>query len=229
MRLILAKEPLRRILKWTQRALLAWAFLLLGYCAFALLDAWNFQRRESQDFDRLLRVQRVAGESRPQPESSTSPKVSKVAAKVAVMPAAGTKGLIGRVEIPRLLLSAIVVEGVGRTTLRRVVGHIPGTALPGEPGNVGLAGHRDTLFRSLKDLKINDEIQFSTLHGDFKYTVESLIVVEPDNVGVLADSSENVLTLVTCYPFFYVGPAPKRFVVRARQVPPQATLPSTVE
>jgi sortase A len=145
------------------------------------------------------------------------------------MPAAGTKGLIGRVEIPRLLLSAIVVEGVGRTTLRRVVGHIPGTALPGEPGNVGLAGHRDTLFRSLKDLKINDEIQFSTLHGDFKYTVESLIVVEPDNVGVLADSSENVLTLVTCYPFFYVGPAPKRFVVRARQVPPQATLPSTVE
>ncbi|MGO9256958.1 MAG: class D sortase [Bryobacteraceae bacterium] len=225
MRLLVAREPLRRILKWTQRALSACAFLLLGYCAFALLDAWNFQRRESRDFDRALNVQRVAGESRPQPESFPSPK----AAAVAVIPAAETKGLIGRLEIPRLLLSTIVVEGIGRTTLRRVVGHIPGTALPGQPGNVGLAGHRDTLFRSLKDLKINDEIQFSTLHGDFKYIVESLVIVEPDNVGVLASSSENELTLVTCYPFFFVGAAPKRFVVKARQVSPPTALPSIVE
>ena len=117
-------------------------------------------------------------------------------------------GLIGRIEIPRLLLSAVVVEGIGRTTLRRAVGHIPGTALPGQPGNVGLAGHRDTFFRPLKDLRIKDEIQFSTLRGDFKYEVESLIVVEPDNVGVLAPSVENVLTMVTCYPFYYIGPRP---------------------
>jgi len=103
-------------------------------------------------------------------------------------------------------------------TLRRAVGHIPGTALPGEPGNVGLTGHRDTFFRPLKDLRIKDEIQFSTLEGDFKYEVESLRVVEPDNVGVLAPSGENVLTMVTCYPFYYVGPAPKRWIVRARQV-----------
>ena len=94
---------------------------------------------------------------------------------------------------------------------------------------MGVAGHRDTFFRGLKDLRIKDEIQFSTLKGDFKYEVESLIVVEPDNVGVLAPSSENVLTLVTCYPFFYIGPAPKRFVVRARQVSPQTPPRSTVE
>jgi sortase A len=233
MRLIFAKKPLRRILKWTQRAMFAGAFLLLGYCAFVLLDAWNFQRRESQDFDRQVRVELVASENRPEPGISVSPKVGAVAG----MPAAAIEGpikgpiegLIGRVEVPRLRLSAMVAEGIGRTTLRRVVGHIPGTALPGQPGNVGLAGHRDTLFRSLKDLKINDEIRFSTLHGDFKYIVESLIVVEPDDVEVLAPTSENALTLVTCYPFSYVGPAPKRFVVRARQVLPQMATPSNVE
>jgi sortase A len=145
------------------------------------------------------------------------------------VPAAATDGLIGRIEIPRLLLSAVVVEGVDKTTLRRAVGHIPGTALPGQSGNVGLAGHRDTFFRSLKDVRIKDEVQFSTLKGDFKYEVVSLRVVEPDNVGVLAPSGENVLTLVTCYPFYYVGPAPKRWIVRANQVSPQAVPPSTVE
>jgi sortase A len=220
MKLVVEKEPLRRILKWAQRALFACAVLLLGYCGFALGDAWTFQRRESRDLDRLLRDQRSASEGKPQSEPSISPKGG---------PAAATDGLIGRIEIPRLLLSAIVVEGINRTTLRRVVGHIPGTALPGEAGNVGLAGHRDTLFRGLKDLRIRDEIQFSTLSGDFKYLVESLRVVEPDNVGVLAPSGEKVLTMVTCYPFYYVGPAPKRFVVRARQVSPQTVPLLTVE
>ena len=208
MRLVVGKEPLRRILKWAQRALFACAVLLLGYCGFALADAWIFQMRESRDFDRQLRDQRAASEG---------------------VPAVAADGMIGRIEIPRLLLSAVVVEGIDKTTLRRVVGHIPGTALPGQPGNVGLAGHRDTLFRPLKDLRIKDEIQFSTLSGDFKYEVESLIVVDPNNVGVLAPSHENVLTLVTCYPFFYIGAAPKRFVVRARQVSPQTLARSTVK
>jgi sortase A len=208
MRLVFKREPLRRALQWAQRGFFACAVLLLGYCGFALADAWIFQRRESREFDRLLRDRQVASQSAPQVESSPAPKAAPAA----------TNGLIGRIEIPRLLLSAVVVEGVGKTTLRRAVGHIPGTALPGQPGNVGLAGHRDTFFRSLKDLKIKDEIQLSTLAGNFKYEVESLRVVEPDNVGVLARSRENVLTLVTCYPFYYVGPAPQRWIVRARQV-----------
>jgi len=209
MRLIVRKEPLRRILKWAQRALFACAVLLLGYCGFALADAWVFQRRESRDLDRQLRAQRAASEAIPQPESATPPRGA---------PAVAPGGLIGRIEIPRLLLSAVVVEGVDKTAVRRAVGHIPGTALPGQPGNVGLAGHRDTFFRPLKDLRINDEVQVSTPNGSFKYEVESLKVVEPDNVGVLASSGENVLTMVTCYPFYYVGPAPKRWIVRARQV-----------
>lgn len=141
-------------------------------------------------------------------------------------PAAAAGDLIGRVEIPRLLLSVVVIEGMDNTTLRRAIGHIPGTALPGHPGNVGLAGHRDTFFRPLKDLRIKDGVQFSTLSGNFKYEVESLRVVDPDAVGVLASSGENVLTLVTCYPFYYVGTAPKRFIVRARQVSPQILTPS---
>jgi len=198
MRLVVAKEPVGRILKWAQRALFACAVLLLGYCAFVLLDTWTFQRRESMDLDRLLR-DRAASEG---------------------PPAAAIDGLIGRMEIPRLGLSAVVFEGVGRTTLRRAVGHIPGTALPGERGNVGLAGHRDTFFRSLKDVKIKDEVQFSTLAGNFNYEVESLKVVDPENVGVLSPSGHNVLTLVTCYPFYFVGPAPQRWIVRARQVVP---------
>jgi sortase A len=220
MKLVVQKKPLRRALKWAQRALFACAALLLGYCGFALADAWTFQRRAGEYLDRQLRDRRAASEGSRQTEPSASPRGG---------PAAAPDGLIGRIEIPRLLLSSVVVEGIGRTTLRREVGHIPGTALPGQSGNVGLAGHRDTLFRPLKDLRINDEIRLSTLSGDFKYVVESLLIVEPDNVGVLAPSSENVLTLVTCYPFFYIGAAPKRFVVRARQVSPQTAPPSTVE
>jgi sortase A len=216
MRLVVGKAPLTRILKWTQRALFACAILLLGYCGFALVDAWIFQARESGNLDRQLHDRRAAHEGAPQPQSSTSPLGA---------PAAAADGLIGRIEIPRLLLSVVVAEGIDKTTLRRAVGHIPGTALPGEPGNVGLAGHRDTFFHPLKDLNIKDEIQFSTLKGNFKYQVESLRVVEPDNVGVLASSGENVLTLVTCYPFYYVGPAPKRWIVRARQVSPQTATP----
>jgi sortase A len=129
-----------------------------------------------------------------------------------------TDGLVGRLKIPRLLFSTLVIEGVDKTTLRRAVGHIPGTALPGEPGNVCVSGHRDTFFRPLKDVRIKDEVDFSTPQGDFKYEVVSLRVVQPDNVGVLASTGENVLTMVTCYPFYFVGPAPKRWIVRARQV-----------
>jgi sortase A len=217
MRLLVGKAPLRRILKWAQRALFACAVLLLGYCGFALADAWMFQRRENRDLDRLLRDRRAASESTPQPESSASPE-SSTSPKDA--PAAAKDGLIGRIEIPRLLLSAVVIEGVDRTALRRAVGHIPGTALPGQAGNVVVAGHRDTFFRGLKDLRTKDEIQFSTVKGNFKYEVESLKVVEPNNVGVLARSGQNVLTMVTCYPFYYLGSAPKRFIVRARQVSP---------
>jgi sortase A len=200
MKLVAGKGIIRRTLQWTQRALFACAVLLLGYCGFACADSWVFQWRQSRDLDQL-RVALVASQGTPQPSPSAPPK-----------------GLIGRIGIPRLSFSAIVVEGIDRATLRRAIGHIPGTALPGQPGNVGLAGHRDALFRPLRNLKVDDEIRFSTPSGDFRYEVESLRIVDPNDVSVLAASGQNVLTLVTCYPFYYVGPAPKRWIVRARQV-----------
>jgi sortase A len=220
MRLVVRIVSLTPILKWAQYGLVACAVLFLGYCGFALADTWMFQRRESAGLDRLMRNEPVVNRAAPLPEPSVA---------LTGTPSPGTDGLMGRLIIPHLSLSVVVVEGIDDSTLRRAVGHIPGTALPGQRGNIGLAGHRDTLFRPLKNLRIKDEIRFSTLNGDFRYVVESLVVVDPENVGVLAPSSENMLTLVTCYPFYYIGPAPKRFVVRARQVPARFLAKSSVE
>jgi sortase A len=129
-----------------------------------------------------------------------------------------TGGLIGRIEIPRLGLSVIVVEGVDRLILRRSVGHIPGTALPGEAGNVGISGHRDTFFRPLRNIRRDDIITLTTLLGEYRYRVVFTKVVSPSDVGVLDPSGNEILTLVTCYPFYFVGGAPDRFIVRAERV-----------
>lgn len=131
---------------------------------------------------------------------------------------------IGRMEIPRLRIDAIVRSGVDNGTLKRAVGHVPSTALPGSPGNVGLAAHRDTFFRNLKGVKKGDLIRMITPEGAFDYRVESTRIVTPKNIEVLYPTKENALTLVTCYPFNYVGSAPKRFIVRARQVMPSETV-----
>lgn len=188
---------------------LAVAIACLGTYAYAYLERVLYQAHESRAFDqaqgRAAAVVASSPEIAPRRRAVRSP-----------FPTA----LIGRLSVPRLHLSAMVREGVGRDTLQLAIGHIPATALPGQAGNVGVAGHRDTFFRELKNLRTEDEIEFSTSDGDFKYVVDSLLVVEPDNVAVLAPSSENLLTLVTCYPFSYIGAAPKRFVVRARQVSP---------
>ncbi len=130
------------------------------------------------------------------------------------------KGVIGRLEIPRLKISAIVAEGTDNRLLKRAVGHITTTALPGRPGNVGLAGHRDTFLRGLGEVRENDLIRFVTLRGRFEYRVEWGAVVEPGRVDVLDSTATPSITLVSCYPFQAVGPAPERFVVRGRQVTP---------
>jgi sortase A len=126
--------------------------------------------------------------------------------------------LLGRLTIPRLQLTATVREGVSETTLGRALGHIPSTALPGHRGNVGVAGHRDTLFRGLREIRKNDVIQFETVRGTYTYHVESTQIVKPQDVSVLNAAQYPELTLVTCYPFYYVGSAPDRFIVKARQV-----------
>ena len=126
--------------------------------------------------------------------------------------------VIGRIDIPRLGVKAMVREGADESTLRKAVGHIPGTALPGGVGNVALAGHRDTFFRGLRNIRKNDAIDVETENGTYRYLVQSTKIVGPRDVGVLATSGGDTLTLVTCYPFYYIGSAPKRFIVRATQV-----------
>jgi sortase A len=209
LRLVLTKESLRHILLWAQRALLVGGVSLLGYCAFVLLDSWIFQKQQGHGLDRLLQDERAASVGTPQTAPPVAPEQPPIAA---------VDGLIGRIEIPRLGLSAIVVEGIDRRTLRRAVGHIPGTALPGQRGNVGIAGHRDTFFRSLKDIHVEDIIVLTTLWGEYRYRVVYSRVVSPDDVAVLHPTSSEVLTLVTCYPFYFAGPAPDRFIVRAERI-----------
>ena len=209
MRIVVSKEPLRRILRWTQRILFAGAVSMLAYCGFVLMDAWMFQNRERRQLERLLseRQEATGGTRR-----TSFPTLLKKA------PPAGINGLIGRIEIPRLGVSVIVIEGTSRTTLRRAVGHIPGTALPGQPGNVGISGHRDTFFRPLRNIQQNDIITLTTLLGEYRYRVVSTKVVSPYDVAVLDPSGNEILTLVTCYPFYFVGSAPDRFIVRAQRV-----------
>jgi sortase A len=121
-------------------------------------------------------------------------------------------------EIPRLGLKVIVVQGDSPRILRRAVGHIRETALPGESGNVALTGHRDTFFRPLRNIRSGDEITFKTVDAEVHYQVKSTAIVPPSDISVLQPTSEPTLTLITCFPFYYVGAAPNRFIVRARQI-----------
>jgi sortase A len=123
--------------------------------------------------------------------------------------------VVGRLEIPRLSLSTVVFEGDDTGVLERGAGHLPGSALPGDRGNAVLAAHRDTFFRSLRGIRVGDVVKIHRPHKDSAYVVQSTRIVEPDEVGVLRPTAEPALTLITCYPFRYIGPAPERFVVRA--------------
>jgi len=203
----------------SQYVFLILATVCLGLYGYAYLERVLYQSYESWSFDRApARTDSAAVSS----HEVVTPVGSIISEFQESTPAESpfTTSIIGRLSVPRLHLSAMVREGVDGKTLRLAVGHIPSTALPGQTGNICVAGHRDTFFRGLKDLRTTDEIQFSTPRGNFRYEVESLMVVEPNNVEVLGASGTNVLTMVTCYPFFYIGDAPKRFIVRARQVSP---------
>jgi sortase A len=127
--------------------------------------------------------------------------------------------VVGQIEIPSLPLSAAIVQGDSPELLRRAVGHLAETPMPGEWGNVALAGHRDTFFRPLRHIHPGDVIALRTFRGEtFQYRVESTSVVSPTDIEVLEPSNGRALTLITCFPFDYIGPAPSRFIVRAFQV-----------
>jgi sortase A len=199
-----AHAPARpaRVRIWLERALLLIGALCICYYAYVQAEAYLYQQFETRELDAILA-------SAPPP--SVTPRETPRPVRAA--PAPGSA--IGRIAIPRLGVSAVIRAGSDAKTLRLAVGYIPGTALPGEPGNVGLAGHRDTFFRRLRDIRPDDEIRVTTADGVFSYRVEHTLVVNPKDVWVLGPTAQPALTLVTCFPFTYVGSAPQRFIVRA--------------
>lgn len=125
-------------------------------------------------------------------------------------------------RIPKIDLEVPIVDGTDDLSLNRAVGHIAGTPKPGENGNVGIAGHRDGFFRGLKDVSTGDTIEIVTPDNVSKYVIDKITVVDPSNVSVLAPETESRVTLVTCYPFYFIGSAPQRYIVRASLVEPGA-------
>jgi sortase A len=211
--------PLKKsTLRWIERALLVVAILCLGSWVYAWVDSAYYQYRENQILDESLSKAPEAPSSASETDSlgSFQPRSAPPQEPPRKPQAAGE--LVGRIEIPRLGISSIVLEGVDTKTLRRGVGHIPETAPPGAGGNVGLAAHRDSFFRGLKDIRKNDIIRLRTLDSSYQYRVEQTEIVDPEDTQVLADTGLPELTLVTCYPFYYVGSAPKRFIVHAQRV-----------
>jgi sortase A len=210
MRHAVEQSQLKRILIWTHRVLLTLAAPLIVYCLLVTLESWLFQQRAKVTLSRQVEtLSEGAKEVRPAPPDTKSPGVTAPPAPDAV---------IGRIDIDRLELSAIIAEGTSTATLRHAVGHITGTGLPGQTrGNIGLAALRDTFFRPLKDVRISDLIVITTPGGAHRYRVVSTKVVAPEEVSVLEPAGDEVLTLVTCFPFHFVGSAPKRFIVRAQK------------
>jgi sortase A len=202
--------------RWFERILLLVGLVCLGTYAYAFIDARLTDREENRRLDEAIREHRGAASGASETDSFTS--FAAEGAAQAEPPKLSEGELVGRLEIPRVGVSAIVLEGVGSRTLRRGVGHIPGTDYPTQGGNVGIAGHRDSFFRALKDIGKNDIITLTTPEGTFHYEVEWTRIVRPKDTEVLDEEpGQPALTLVTCYPFYYVGSAPKRFIVRAHR------------
>jgi sortase A len=209
------------VLRWSQFFFFVVGVLALSYCATVLLDRWLFQAYQTWRFERALKDAQTPARTIQQPASSPLP--AQVEADRARAESFGIDGLagspLGRIEISSIGLAAMIMEGIDGRTLRHAVGHIPGTPRPGQQGNVAIAGHRDTFFRGLRNIRKDDEITLTTLNGTYRYRVDSTQVVAPEHTEVLSATADDILTLVTCYPFYFVGSAPKRFVVRAHRIP----------
>lgn len=188
----------RLFLRWAQRSLFIVGGLAIFYVVLTLLYARFYQEVAGSSLEKQM----LAGE---QDRTSSSRAVAK------------DGDVLGRIEIPKLGLSVAVLEGTTSRTLRVGVGHIEGTALPGETGNSGIAGHRDTFFHGLKNVRAGDEIQLQTATGLSRYKVDWIQIVAPRDTAILSPSTESAITLITCYPFHFIGPAPERFAVHARK------------
>jgi sortase A len=182
---------------WTGSILFIIGALALSYVGLTLLYAKHYQEAAGNALDKRIYAEEQHKSDLPQ--------------------AVAKEGdVLGRIEVPRLKLRVAILEGTTPHTLRLGVGHIGGTALPGTAGSIGIAGHRDTYFRGLKDIHRSDEILLETPAGTSRYEVDWIRITDPADGGILAPTANSGLTLVTCYPFHYIGAAPERYVVHAR-------------
>jgi len=208
------KRPgIARWLRWTEVALAIVGVSLLGGALEAVVNARVYQARQGRALAHLEQSAAAPtwGLDSPRATPSGDPPA----------PTAGADPLLlGRLEIPRIGVSAIVREGDDEETLAVAVGHVPGTARPGERGNMALAGHRDSFFRDLRHIQVGDVVHVRAPGRGYDYRVESTEVVGAGETRVLDPTEDAVLTLVTCFPFEFVGHAPNRFIVRASLSPP---------
>jgi sortase A len=193
-------------LVWCQYAFLALGLLALGYCAKSLTRSWLYQRWARQQVRKM-----------PYTAASSTGFAAKQQKKTS---SSGLREMspIARLEIPRVHISAMVAEGTSSRVLSRAIGHATGTALPGQPGNITLAAHRDTFFRHLRDVRWGDMIELKVQGHEYRYQVRFTAVVGPKETWVLKPTEKEALTLLTCYPFHFIGPAPDRFIIRARRI-----------
>jgi LPXTG-site transpeptidase (sortase) family protein len=197
------------LLRWLERGLFAVGVALAAWCAVVLVEArFHNSVPIPQTYGRLKVTQTLIlpGDAG--------------AKKSAPAPSAGK--LIGRLEAPSVKMSTAVLEGSDDATLSRGAGHIEDTPYPGEAGNVGIAGHRDTVFRPLRNIKVGDALDLTTTDRVYRYKISKTLIVGPDDVYVLDPTKSPTLTLVTCYPFEYVGHAPRRFIVQAQLIKEEA-------
>jgi sortase A len=196
-----------RTLAILSRILVGVGVLCLGTYAWAHVRAFRFAQSETARLRPLL--------GREARHASNSAALARAEARPG--------RAFGMIQLPERDFAALIAEGVDDDTLSVAVGHLPGTGFPGEPGNVALAAHRDTFFRVLRKVKPGELIRISTPDGVFAYRVEWAEALQPTRTDVVAEAhGERALTLVTCYPFGYIGRAPLRYVVRARQLPSEA-------
>jgi sortase A len=201
-----------------ERVLLFCGILLVSVYIGSGFYGAVYSRSSVQEFWAAQAAAQAAVETSPQSQSSlpdfrlwSEGRIQKYqASRLMKVPAP-----LGVIEIPSLGLQVPILEGTDDLTLDRGVGHIAGTASPGESGNVGIAGHRDGFFRGLKDIHVGDRIDIQSQQGNSHYRVDEIQIVSPDDISVLEPRTKSSLTLVTCYPFYFVGSAPSRYIVHA--------------
>jgi sortase A len=202
-------------LRWLERLFLIAGAGAVIWCAVVVGTGVLAQRNARRALEIALAVDELT-QSMTAPGEEPQPHLPSI--EPSRRPPAIVGAAMAALSIPRVQLSAMVLHGSDAQTLQRGPGHIEQTAVPGDAGNIVIAGHRDSYFRPLRHLQLNDDIFLETRAGRFHYRVTSLRVVGPREVSVMAPSSEEILTLITCYPFWVLGPAPNRFIVRAVRV-----------